>query len=170
MKVVIKHLVFTLLLAAGVGFTHPLLAQEQTLKDLVETKRERKFAFYPSTLRMVNLSKNQAYEEMVSGVEKLLVYTLDSATRADRSYTQITTDYQLLGFEEYASVMGGQMMMAVMGLEGEETNQFVGYVGQGDAVIAFYLRGTIAWQKIPTLINTLKEEDMLLDIFDLKSN
>lgn len=169
MKVAIKQLTLLLLLAAGWGST-PLLAQEQPLKDLVEAKRERKYAFYPSTLRMVNISENQAYNELVSGVEKLLVYTLDSATRADRSYTQITANYQELGYEEYASVMGGDMSLAVMGLESKDGNQFVGFVGQTDMVMAFYLRGSIAWQKIPTLINTLKSEDMLLDFFDLKSN
>ena len=144
----------------------PLFAQEQPLKDLVENRRERKFAFYPSTLRMVNLQQNETYNELVNGVEKLLVYQLDSAMRADKSYRTIATAYAERGFDEYASITGGQMQLSVMGKEGSRENEFVGYLGEKDMVVAFYLRGKLEWQKIPTLLRTLDEEDML-NIFDL---
>lgn len=144
----------------------PLFAQEQPLKDLVEKRRDQKFAFYPSTLRMVNLKQNEDYNELVSGVEKLLVYQLDSAIRADKSYRAITSTYAEHGFDEYASIIGGQMQLSVMGKEGRNQNEFVGYLGEKDMVIAFYLRGKLEWQKIPTLLRTLDQEDML-NFFDL---
>lgn len=141
----------------------PLFAQEKPIKDLLEEKRERKYALYASTLRMVNISQNPDYNDMVSGVEKILIYTLDSATRADRSYMALESVYNNLGFEEYAKALGGEYTMMLLGKE----SQFVGYFDVGDRVFAFYMRGTIAWQKIPTLIKALRSDDML-NFFDLK--
>lgn len=155
---------FIVFLLLGLSL-QPLFAQEKPLKELIEHKRERKYAFYPSTLRMINISQNQDYNEMVSGVDKLLVYTLDSATKADKSYREIVPAYSELGFEEYAIAYGGDMAMSIMGKEGSE-NEFVGYFGQKDMLFAFYLRGSIGWQKIPTLFNTMKGDDMI-NFFEL---
>lgn len=149
----------TTLFLLGLSF-QPLFAQEGTLKELVEAKRERKYAFYPSTLRMINLTSDKDYNELVSGVEKLLVYQLDSVTRADRSYRAIEGAYLENGFEEYAKAFGGQWNLVLLGKEGKE-NEFVGYFGEKDVVMAFYMRGKIAWEKIPTLINTLRGENLL---------
>lgn len=147
----------------GLIFYQPLFAQETPLKDLIEHKRDRKYAFYPSTLRMINLSQNPDYNEMVSGVEKLLIYTLDSATKADKSYRAIVETYTALGFDEYAAAYGGGRALAVLGKGGSE---FVGYFGESDLLMAFYLKGAVDWQKIPTLLNSMKQEEML-NLFDL---
>lgn len=149
----------------GLVLYQPLFAQERPLKELIEHKRERKYAFYPSTLRMINLSQNPDYNEMISGIDKILIYTLDSATRADRSYLEIATAYSELGFDEYATAYGGDMTLSILGKEGGE-NEFVGFLGLEESVVVFYLRGTIGWQKIPALLNTMKEEDMI-NLFEL---
>lgn len=153
------------LIFLGLAF-QPLFAQEKPLKNLIEDKRDRKYAFYPSTLRMINISQDPDYNELVSGIDKLLIYTLDSATKADKSYREIVPTYSDMGFEEYASAFGGEMTLSILGKEGSE-NEFVGYFGQNEMVIAFYMKGVVNWQKIPTLLNTLKEGD-LLNLFELK--
>ena len=58
-------------------------AQEDPLKNYADTCRDLKLCFYPSTLRMINLNNNPDLDELVSGVEKLLVYSLDSSARAN---------------------------------------------------------------------------------------
>lgn len=143
----------------------PLLAQEEIIKGLIEQKRDRKYAFYPSTLRMVNIGQNEDYNEMVSGVEKLLIYTLDSATQADKSYRAIADAYLNEGFEEYAMAFGGELSMAILGKESGTSSQYAGYFAQDELAVAFYLRGNIAWQKIPTLLSTMRKDDFfnLLD-------
>lgn len=158
----IKFLI--VIVALGLG-NQPLSAQEAPLKDLVEHRRDRKLAFYPSTLRMINLSQNPDYNEMVNGIDKLLIYTLDSATKADKSYRQIAQTYTRLGFEEYAMAYGADMQLAILGKEGND-NEFVGYFGQNDLVVAFYLRGNVGWQKIPTLLQSMQQDDMI-NLFDL---
>lgn len=146
----------------------PLFAQDTILKDLVESKRDNKYCFYPSTLRMINLKQNQAYNELVSGVDKFLIYTLDSAARSDKSYRGISEQYMEAGFDEYATVFGGDMNMSILGKENARNQEYVGYFDQkGEMVVAFYLKGNIPWQKIPTLIQNMNEMDML-DLFDFK--
>ena len=95
-----------LILTLGLSY-QPLFAQEFIIKKHAETKRDRKYCFYPSTLRMVNLKQNKDYNQLVNGVDKLLIYTMDSATRADKSYRLLADDYLAEGFDEYATIFGG---------------------------------------------------------------
>lgn len=145
----------------------PLLAQEATLKDFAETRYDHKFAFYPSTLRMINVGKNEAYSEMVSSIDKLLIYSLDSTSRAEKSYHQLAQQYLDTGFEEYAMAYGNDMQMAILGKTDDRNSEWAGYLGMSDdLVVAFHLRGAIAWQKIPVLIRTMQQDD-LLNFFEL---
>lgn len=163
MKKATTRISFTLLLLGL--FAQPLFAQELPLKKILGDKQERTFALYASTLRMINLSGNQEYNEMVSGVEKILIYRLDSATRANKSYLEIEPAYLEEGFEEYAKAFGGKWDMVLLGKE-EGINQFVGFLGEKNNIFAFYMRGEIDWEKIPTLINTLRNDE-LLDLIKL---
>lgn len=145
----------------------PLFAQESIIKDQFEHKRDRKYCFYPSTLRMVNLKQNQEYNNLVNGVEKLLIYTLDSATKADKSYLQLSSLYQQAGFDEYASIFGGGTQMSILGADKGKSHEYVGFFDQDELTIAFYLRGNIPWQKIPTLMKSMNDLEML-EMFDFK--
>lgn len=157
---------FTILTLGILGlFSQPLLAQEQPLKDLVEHTRDRKYALYPSTLRMINLKKDPAYNDLVSGIEKALIYQLDSAAKASRSYLAINQVYAQLGYEEYASAIGGTLNMAILGKAYNGGNEFVGFYADGSTALAFYLRGTVDWAKIPDLMRNFQSME-LLDVFD----
>jgi len=148
------------------GVLPSLKAQETPLKAYADKHNERKFCFYPSTLRMINIAKNPDYNELVNGIEKLLVYTLDSATKAGQSYKSLITSYKKIGFEEYVSIAGGKTNFILYGKENKNENQFVGVMRSGDAMYAFYLRGRIGWQKIPALMQSFQSDDMI-NIFDL---
>lgn len=143
-----------------------LKAQETPLKDYADAHKDRKFCFYPSTLRMINIAKNPDYYELVNGIEKLLVYTLDSAAKASQSYKSIITSYKKIGFEEYAAISGGETNFFLYGKENKDENQFVGVMKTEDGMYAFYLRGQIGWQKIPALMQSFQADDMI-NIFDL---
>ena len=111
-------------------------------------------------------TKNPDYNELVNGIEKLLVYTLDSAAKAGQSYKGLITSYKKLGFEEYVTMVGGKTNFILYGIENKDENQFVGVMKSEDAMYAFYLRGRIGWQKIPALIQSFQADDMI-NIFDL---
>jgi len=155
-------LLFFILLAT------PALAQEKPLKDYAEDRRERKFCLYPSTLRMINLKQDENFNEMVSSIEKLLIYRLDSAARADRSYVDMLKAYREQGYEEYISAYGGGTNMYLYGNENRNPSEFVGIFGDRDMTLAIYIRGMINWGKIPEFIDTIRDDEML-QFFDLNS-
>jgi len=148
------------------GLSQPLFAQESILKDFAEERNSSKYCLYPSTLRMLNLKNNEAYTELANSFEKFLIYDLDSTTASDKSYRGIMKDYRSEDFEEYISIIGGGNEVLILGEE-KRTNEMVGVFGMDGKVFVFYLLGNIQWQKIPTLINTLSEND-LINIFDIK--
>ncbi len=144
-------LILLVLLYSFSGFS-----QESIIKDFAENRRDIKVCLYPSTLRMINIKKDPAFYEMVNDVEKLLIYIMDSGTSSDDSYTDWTNDYRALGYEEYIA-MTGKVNLIILGKEEE----YVGVSGGDGRVAAFYLRGAIAFQKIPKLIETFESGDML---------
>jgi hypothetical protein len=110
---------------------------------------------------MINITQNEDYYEMVSGIEKLLIYKLDSTTRADKSYKEVISTYRDLGYEEYVSMYGRGQQMYLFGKEKHKQSEFIGVFGESDMALAIYLRGNIGWNKIPDLIDSMKSEDML---------
>lgn len=154
-----KTILISLIILLGLSWE--IKAQEQPLKDFAEDRKDRKFCFYPSTLRMVNLANNPDFDDLVSGIEKLLIYNLDSTARADKSYKEIITTYQELDFEEYASAYGGGLNFYVYGKENKKETEYIGVVKQDDLLTAFYMRGQIAMNKIPRLIQSMGEGDFI---------
>ena len=150
------------------GILPALKAQETPFKTYADAHKERKFCFYPSTLRMLNIDKNPDYYELVNGIEKLLVYTLDSAAKASQSYKGIITSYKKIGFEEFVTLDSGKTNFILYGKENKnkDENQFVGVMKSEDAMYAFYLRGRVGWQKIPALMQSFQADGMI-NIFKL---
>lgn len=167
MKEIISRLKYLLVSILFLGLSEPLFAQEKIIKDFAEERRDRKFCLYPSTLRMINLSNNEAYNAMVKDIDKLLIYKLDSATHASKEYLKLMEYYALADFEEYITMYGGSSTIYVYGKEGKK-NQITGVFAGKDGSLAFYLKGNVAWEKIPTLINTLNSNDML-NLLELNS-
>lgn len=136
------------------------IAQESIIKDFAEPRRPTRWmnpiCLYPSTLRMVNLAQDPNFNEMVNDVEKVLIYTLDSATAVSKSYKDLLKNYEAEGFEEYITIFGKQEMRIV----GKE-EEYVGIVAVEGNAIAFYLRGDIPFGKIPTLLESFQSSDML---------
>ncbi len=148
------------------GLGQPLLAQEDILKEFAANRSERRYALYPSTLRMINIQKNEAFNELATSMEKFLIYDLDSISTVDKSFGTMLDTYRTIGFEEYMSILGDGNSVVLLGKE-KGTNELVGVVGQDDQLFAFFLKGNIAWQKIPTILRTMQDDD-LLNVLDIK--
>ncbi len=147
-------LVYTLLLLVFCSLIS--YGQESIIKDFAESRRDLKYCLYPSTLRMVNLKKDPSFNEAVSGIKKLLVYKLDSATTASKEYLIWVKAYPKHGFEEYLT-MNGAMDLLIYG----KKEEFVGLSGSGRNIIAFYLKGEVALQKVPELIRNFDGSGVL---------
>lgn len=142
-------------------------SQEAPLKEFAEDRSNYKFCLYPSTLRMLNISQNPDYNEMVNDIQKLLIYQLDSATAAGNEFKEVMRGYEDRNFEEYASMSGGGQTLIILGNDSRE--EMIGVFGQdGDNLLMFFLKGTIGFQKIPTLMEGFKENDMI-NIFEIGS-
>ena len=153
-----KTILISFILALGI---QSLFAQEQPLKDFAEDRKENKFCFYPSSLRMVNLANNPDFDELVNGIEKLLIYSLDSTARADKSYKELIATYEELDYEELASAYGGELNFYIYGKESGKASEYIGIIRQEDLVTAFYMRGQIAMNKLPQLMQSMGEGDFI---------
>jgi hypothetical protein len=158
MKIRIKQiLILTILIAVFL----PASGQEDRFKEFAENHKVRTFCFYPSTLRMLNIGGNPDFDKMVSGIEKLLVYKLDSISRADRLYNPILDTYRESGYEEYITIFGGDKEVYVLGSGKYENNEFIGIVMYEQNSIAFLLKGNIGWEELPKIFNNIKDGDFI---------
>ncbi|MEO9873125.1 hypothetical protein [Ekhidna sp.] len=156
-----KHLLITFLTI----ITLPSIGQEKILKDFAEPRRPNGWmnpiCLYPSTLRMVNITQDPQFYELVNDIEKILLYRLDSATTASKSHADWLKDYEEIGYEEYIIIRGKQEVRII----GKE-DEYVGVMTAEGRAMAFYLRGEIPFGKIPTLMQTFQGSDMLPLITD----
>lgn len=148
-----------ILLLLAILSTIPSLGQESIIKDFAEDGRKRwlyPICLYPSTLRMVNISGNEEFNQLVNDIEKVLIYNLDSTSLTSPKLTTWMKDYEDIGYEEYI-LLSGKQSLRLLG-KGDE---YVGMMGDNGRKIAFYLRGSIGFEKIPKLLQTFKGGDML---------
>lgn len=149
------------------GLTQPLLAQESIFKDYAEDNSARRYCLYPSTLRMINIQKNEAFNELASSFEKFLIYQLDSTAIVEKSYKTMLTNFSKAGYEEYMSIFGSGNDVVILGKE-MRTNELTGVMSIEDQAYVFFLKGNVAWQKIPAIIRTMSDED-LFNVLDVPS-
>ena len=146
-------------------FSITLSAQESIIKKFAEPRKSKQWmnpiCLYPSTLRMINISNNPAFDELVNNVEKVLIYILDSATVTYKDCSYLIKEYQDANYEEYLSVQG-KLNIEMTG----KKDEFVGFVANEEQIVAFYMRGEVPFQKIPALIKTLQSGDILSVITD----
>ena len=140
--------------------------QEDLFKDFAENHKQRAFCFYPSTLRMLNIGNNPEFNNMVGGIEKLLIYKLDSISRADKLYHSMIDNFKSKGFEEFVTVCGGESEIFLLGSPGKKDKEYVGVVVKEDISLAFFMKGDISWEEIPKMLNNIKEGDFI-NILDL---
>lgn len=156
-----RHLIIILLLASIL----PTLAQESIIKEFSEPRKSTPWmnpiCLYSSTLRMVNITQDPSFYELVNDIEKVLIYTLDSATVAEKDYKDWLKEYEEIGYEEYITMYGKQNVKII-----GKKDEYVGLMAAEDAVMTFYLRGDIPFHKIPDLIETFRSDDVLSVITD----
>lgn len=54
----------------------------------------------------------------------------------------------------------------MMKILGKENEAYVGYFGNDQQSMAFYIDGTLRWEKIPSLLRTV-QSNQLMNFFDL---
>ncbi|MEL6562036.1 MAG: DUF4252 domain-containing protein [Bacteroidota bacterium] len=147
-------------------------AQEGPLKKFTEENTEAslprfsKICLYPSTLRMINISQNQDYNELVSDIDKILIYVLSPEFLEATDVHGFLKTYRDMGYEEYASVKSSTQNLVILGEGSEKVIGLLGGENMGNSLL-FYMKGQINWQKIPALMETLKSNEVV-DIFNFR--
>lgn len=131
------------------------------MKDFADPHKELKLCFYPSTLRMINLSNDPALDNLFSGIEKLLVYNLDSAAHADKSHKELIDIYRELNYEEYISTYGKDIDFFIYGKESRRHTEYIGVIAERNSATVFYLRGFVAFNKLPELIQSMNDGNII---------
>ena len=158
---------YFLVLALFFSACQPRLSNEDALKELVAGKVNFKLCFYPSTLRMINLTNNSDYNELVGDVKKVLFYSLDQPDDLNDIIDNAKAEFELRGFETFAEVYGGKNTMVILGDDSRSSNQFIVLADTKEqGALALYVNGNIGFEKIPKLINSFQDEEML-NIFQL---
>lgn len=150
-----------LLIAMAMLWVPALYAQQAPIKAYAEDISSRKFCFYPSTLRMINLSNDPHFDELVSGIHKLLIYQIPQTAENIESYRQMLKEYRESDFEEYARMEGAGNRFLLMGKEGFTKEEYVGVAGAEGMLLVFYMTGNIAWENIPSIMQQLQSNNML---------
>ena len=143
--------------------TNPVQSQNElfkTLKDSYNVNAE--LYFYASTLRMINISRDPNFDELVRDIDKMTFYQLDELPSAEirQFVSQLYSEY---GFEEMITVDSKEETIYVVG---KEESEFIAIIKSGGFTMAVDLEGKIRVDKIPELVNSLNA-DSFLNVFEI---
>lgn len=160
-----KIIKWILVLAVIVGCQNQI-PPYQGLQD----NASRSFYLYPSTLRMVNIEKDTAFYEMVSGINQLYVFLLNDSDKniSKSKLDSITTEWSQNGYEEYMYSHGGDLWMRVHGNDQQASPELMGVLSMNEQTFGFYLDGSFNIAQIPAAMNAI-QGNQLLDMFNLTS-
>lgn len=130
----------------------------QQLKD--DDKTDLSLYFYPSTLRMMNLEKDTAFNRLIKGVEKLSFHQLKVDSFNVASFQGLKESIQQQeNFEDYLTMEGGSTVGSGFQIIGnEEGDEWVGMGfidGQGYLIA---LKGAINWLQLPKVYRSILEK------------
>lgn len=142
-------------------------AQEELFKSTLKEVKTSSYCFYPSTLRMIDLSKNPEYQALVNDIRKLLVYKIENSDSTLKVLNDLCSDFMQMGYDELMQVSKKERNSLVLVNEKNGNNGFTGFIQSGESLFAFYLQGTLALEKIPQMIEFYNSKEFI-NIFDNK--
>ena len=175
-EVCLDRFPFKIIFLLIILFLAPLattFGQSKTLKQLKEEEKvwRRGFYFYPSTLRMININKNEEYYEMIKDIKKLVFFRMDREKFGSDDFYQTISDLESVeAYAEYMVVEGADQQLYIYGKK-SPTQTVVLASMKGDYFIVEIL-GKIDLLEIPKLYNKLSNEEAglgedFIDIFSI---
>ncbi len=140
-------------------FTSCLTAQIPAIQQLQdEEKVSLNLHFYPSTLRMVNVQKDTAFNKLIKGIKKLSFYQIDTDS-FDINTMTVFSD-QLVkeeAYEEYMTVDGDDLLMQVMGKESGD--EWIAMGSMEEEIYLIAVQGKVNWLQLPKVLETISSPD-----------
>jgi hypothetical protein len=153
-----------MLLICGILFRPgPLSAQSAVVSRIKEKiKPDLALYFYPSTLRMINLSDNEDFDRLVRDIRKIRFFKWSRENYAEIDESSLIRDLREENFEAYMTVHGGAMDLKVYGREvRKQQPEIVAIVETEDGVQLLEIQGMIHVARIPALINNLNTDNFI---------
>jgi hypothetical protein len=121
--------------------------------------------FYPSTLRMINLERNQEFDEMIRHVKKARFFRMDSGSVTKEDLQILITKLSEDGFEEMMMIKNQEMDLSIWGLDQRIPETIV--ISKNDhEVMLLEVEGMINVAKIPKIMDSFNE-NAFLNVLDL---
>lgn len=146
-----------------------VFAQCQTMNSWAEKKGIRKLCFYPTTLRMINISKDESFYELVKDVDKLRIYIADSKPGFKKQdLGELKKGILAENFKDMIQVQQGQKSYFVY--IKEKHDKPVGFAGiafSEESLVLIDLEGYISPENIQKIIEGKMNFGALNQLYDL---
>jgi hypothetical protein len=136
-----------------------------------ENKMDRQYYLYPSTLRMVNLEKDEEYYDMVEGFKKGVFYSLSSTPENSALVKKLQHDLIKEGYEEAMQYRSGEQNVTVYVWD-KKTPKIAAILKSDSTFNVMQMEGMIHIVKIPELLESFDKADfiMLPDMIKVSKN
>jgi hypothetical protein len=146
-----------------------IFAQSKTIDKWAEKKGVRKLCFYPTTLRMINISKDETFYELIENVDKLRIYIIDDkAGFKKQDLSELKKGILNENFKDMIQVQQGKRSFFVY--IREKHNKPVGFAGisfSEESVVLIDLEGYISPENIQKIIEGKMNMGALNQLYDI---
>lgn len=166
----IKTLFTSLLIIILIHNPFQVKGQSSAITKWAENKPGlRKLCFYPSTLRMINISKDEAFNRAIKDIKKLKVFLSDSKNNFDKKeINALKSNIKKEDYKDMLQVSNGRQSFSVYIKEkNEKTQGFAGIVVSETGLVLIDLEGFISPEMIQQLISGKINFEVLTKINDL---
>ena len=165
------YLILFLITAVLVIRSGIISAQSNTITKIKDRQKpDLALYFYPSTLRMINLSNNDDFDHMVRDIQKMRYFQWSAENFQEIDEKNLIRDLLEENFEECMSIKGREMDLMVYGHDQHRKQpELIAIVKTGDKVQMLDIQGMVNVTKIPDLINSLNADDFF-NVLDLNKN
>ena len=152
------QLAFSFLLILSSFFSY---AQNSVVSDFKENHdTSLSLYFYPSTLRMVNITRDKEFDEMIRDIKKARFFKLDSGKFSREDISNLSKNLSQEGFEEMMFIKNKEMDVRVWGLE-KRVPELVILSKSNDEFMLLEIEGMINIAKIPKITETFSQNSFL---------
>jgi hypothetical protein len=145
-------------------------AQCKTIEKWAEKRSGlRKLCFYPTTLRMVNLSKDESFNQMVKDIDKLKVIISDkTGSIAKEDVAFLKKGIRSENYKDMLQVNKGKESFSVfIKEENDKPVGFAGIIYSKDSFILVDLEGYLSPEVIQQIMNGKINQGAISKLFDI---
>lgn len=151
-----KKMTFFLMMLGSVASLFSQSKIIQTLKDSNQIRQS--LHFNASTLRMLNLQRDSAIDNLVRGVDKLSVWIMNDQKFTTNDFFDTAEKLQEEEqFEEYLVMDGDAYNLQVVGKPKKQ--EIIGLINADAGNYIFKLNGTVDLMQLPTVWEQIAEPD-----------